>query len=540
MKIKIIQNSMSIMTLVDGNTEINFDRSAGSTRKEAISHIVTGLNHMLAWAQDKDCSIEDQKYKENFLNELMILFNNIKRTSQDMNRQLINIAVAKITNEKHEAEKIIFKEEIMKIKNVIYEGIVKYVSENSVHNTKTDDTHLSLTEDTITIYTNISTAIKLVYVYYIALCSNTFKSYNDDVTPYIISKIQEATLDYHFKRNDMLKYNELYTTDFNALIYQKTYDYVVKERPKETLINKFSISGYSENRITNEIIDEMLLTINKIAPVLIEDRVNSIKFDCDKEGVNYKDYKFIDLSTVKYMQTTLRQMVINKFRIIMKNMVSIYKPSSNDDIDQYKQELTMMKKNEAQTYNKKKLIECIRNYMKIYLTAHDEFSNRQIFSNKNGLLNNILVLNFLDEVGGDSEALKLLDDELYFNILRYITHRLIDKYRILTLAIYCESNDTYTDKSKVPVFKPENLNKIKSTTNYCVDPERNEQVIFQIVSKEYKNKENNYIISIEDEFIEFLAQRDLGNVLFMNDYIYDYAVKDEDVEDVDDDEEEFI
>lgn len=521
MNVKLMLDPRNIAVFVDHNEAIYFDRITGSApRKETLPDIVSGINHMLAWLQDTEgLSQIDLDLKNKYLNEIRIIFRDMKRLMGSVTDECVEIIRDRENNinDKKDAEKRIFHEVIFNLRDEFYDFVIAYVKNNTVHNTETDDAHLSLTEDIISVYSCLSTALKIIYFYFMSICSSIFKAYCSDLTFPIIKRIQEAFLRYYYMR-DRIKYNELVQQDFTEIIYKKTYDYVVKEHPDESLFDKFTISGYSRNTITNDVIDEILLTINKLAPIKKAEKSVSVQY---KYGDPYNEYALADLSTVKYIQSTLRYMVTNKFRVTLKNNITKTNTRGLNDVDQYKQELLMEKNNTTVTERKKSILSSVRNFLKKFFSNVDELETD--IPNKNCPLNEYLVTSFMLEIGAPVDILKMMDDDMYIKILKYIVYVLTkhnEEFTDMMLAIFCESNDRKSaDK---PIFKPENEAIITSMTCYIMDPDRVLSTIYNVIGRTYTNVHTQYMVDIEDTFIKFMKLQDEDKIRLVNDYIYDY------------------
>lgn len=532
MNVKLIQDPRRVAIFVDGNEMIYFDRMVGnSPKKDTLPDIIAGINHMLAWVQDTD-DIEDfeKELKEKYLNEIRIIFRDMKRLTANITDMCVDVIKVKENNisNRKDAEKKIFQEVILNLRDEFYDFIVMYVKNNTVHNTETDDAHLSLTEDIISVYSCLSTVLKIVYFYFMSICSSIFRAYCTDLTFPIIKRIQEAALRYYYMR-DRLKYNEVVQQDYAEIIYKKTYDYVIKEHPDESLFDKFTIAGYSRNAITNEVIDEILLTINKLTPIKKAVKNEPIKYRYDDP---YKEFALADLSTVKYIQSTLRFMVSHKFKVTIKNNITKVNTRGLNDVDQYKQELLMEKTNVAVTERKKRILNSVRKFLKKFFDNTEEIMTE--IPNKNCPLNEYLVTMFMLEVDEDISIIKMMDDDMFIKILKYIVYVLMKhslEFTDMILAVFCESNDRrLTEK---PSFKPENAEIINNLSFHILSPEIVDSMIFNIACRTYTNINTQSIINIEDTFVKFIKLYDEGKIKLINDYIHDY-------EDDEDDEGTYI
>ena len=518
MDVKIIKDPRGVLIFVDGNEHIYFNKMSNSSRKDTLTEIINGTDHILSWLQDHEgLSNSDIELKNKYLNEIRIVFRDMKRLMYSITDLCVKeIRDTDNISDKREAEKIIFARVINGLRDEFYDMIVYYIKNNTVHNTETDDAHLSLTEDIIAVYASLSTVLKIVYFYFMSMCSSTFKVYCASLTFSIVKRIQEAFLRYYYMR-DRLKYNEIIQQDFVEIIYEKTHDYAVKEFPDESLVDKFTIAGYSRNLIINEVIDEILLTINKFVPIKKSSTV-LVRYTFGEE---YSEYALTDLAVVKYIQTILKMMVTNKFRVTLDNNITKINTRSTNDTDQYKQELLMRKTNTVVAEKKKEMIEAINNFLKKFFSSIDEIETD--IPNLKSPLNEYLVTSFIKDAGGHIDIIKIMDDAIYDKILKYIAHILMknsNEFADMVIAIFCESNDRkITD---APVFKEENLNMIRSLSYFVINPQRILSVLYNVTGRTYTNVQTKYIVNIEDTFIKYVKLRNEKKIKLVNDYIFDY------------------
>ena len=203
----------------------------------------------------------------------------------------------------------------------------------------------------------------------------------------------------------------------------------------------------------------------------------------------------------------------------MVNTHEMANGSSEDDYaSSLKQELYLEKKNMTDVKNRRNYIELIKKYCDSYIIKHNIEVKSVIEPNP---LGNQFIVKMLQEVSEDYLSLKMVDTYTYTKFIYLISHKLFDKYPLISMALKHDS----TIKSYIYYNHKDVQKRIEGLDIYKRFPEITIKNLEEVVGVSYKIGED--VFDICDEFLDYLydVQNNEFNIKFIEDYIYDYEEK---------------
>lgn len=517
-----VNNNYKVITLVHDTLEYPFvlpNSKGASTTKSAIK-IVDGLNHLYAWAHD----VEDW----DFINKLNLFFIDMCNTFKDptFREGNLNDWQQGIYPSTAEASAAKFKKQIDNIDMDIIRGVIKYVNDNIVVNTVDDEdmdpNSDQLDNEDIFLLTCIVTLTKFMIVGVSLLERYKLEKYIYRPLLGLIDKVQDVMADYYwnhaYERGE--KYQKVRSIDFKNSIYRFFYAELTKKFENNN-VALFRNNGHSIDKIANDHYVTGICTIAKCNPINIHKKTSEYY----SHGKNYRDYKFVNKNTVKYVKDIIHNMIGDKLGVTFGAVISILRydrySEQNDRYDSaIKQELMLEKKSVSDMEKRKHNIELLKLYIK------DKITNENITIPEIGArpvptpLSDFFIIKILAELSEDVLSLKLIDKANYLLLTLIIADRL-EKENWHTLATALRSNQLS------PSELPRQLNRFMDThitrlKKYHINDKKCLESIVNIVGFDYKNTATNDIRHITEEFLQFLINDQSVPILLMDKYIYDY------------------
>lgn len=513
---KEVNDDQKNLVFVLGNSDYVFigPNTKGVVAKSA-KKIVAGLNHMFSWAYGTE--------KYNFVNKLNIFFvelhnhinnpafkNNIITDTKDGKFDNVQLATA-----------YYYKKFINNIDQEIFDGIVEYVDNNIVENTDNEVTELD-SEDLFLI-TCIMTITKVMIVGVSLL--ERFKLENYLYEPLILAtdKFQNSMANYYynFKHERGERYAKIRHKDFKNTIYTYFYNVLSKEFEKNNS-GLFRNNGFSVDRIANDHYITGLCTISKGVPILVTARTSQLYTLED----DWREYKFVNKNTIKYLESTLHNMIGDKLGTPFGGVISVIKYDRSTEGNDYnfyesamKQEIMLERRSISDMNRRRRNIRLLKEYVNDYIVKND-LLNTGISGIVPTPLTDFFIIKLLSEIAEDTLTLKLLDKKTYSALGLVIANKLMSKgWYLLGNAILCDQ----ATPSEVAGFLDDKMDRISKLRKYHTNPSRTLEDIRNITSYDYKNLKNGTIIHIANDFIQFLINDQIDNFIFIDDaYIYDY------------------
>ena len=283
----------------------------------------------------------------------------------------------------------------------------------------------------------------------------------------------------------------------------------------------FKDNGATKNKLNDEKYVQVITAIYKFVPIEYRNISTTNQYDYGR-GDNYEDYKFVSRTTIGYIKTIINRTNNHKNMITNPHMVNTHEMANGSSEDDYasslKQELYLEKKNMTDVKNRRNYIELIKKYCDSYLIKHNIEVTSVVEPNP---LGNHFIVKMLQEVSEDYLSLKMVDTFTYTKFIYLISHKLFEKYPLISMALKHDSNI----KSYIYHNHKDVQERIENLDIYKRFPEMTTKNLEDIVGISYKVKDD--VFDICDEFINYLYDVQNGNfdIKFIGDYIYDYEEK---------------
>lgn len=511
---EVNENQKNLVFIVHG-TEYTFigPNTKGVVIKSA-KKIVAGLNHMFAWAYDNG------KYE--FMNKMNIFFVDLYNylTADSFKDNIyIDVKENRFPNVQL-ATAYHYKKFINNMDIDIYNGIIEYVDNNIIENT--DDEVVSLDNEDLFLITCIMTITKVMIVGVSLL--ERFKLENYLYEPLIVAtdKFQDGMANYYYniKQERGERYAKIRSKDFKNSIYTYFYNELTKEFERNN-VGVFRNNGYSVDRIANDHYITGLCTISKGIPILVTARTSQLYTLED----DYKEYKFINKNTVKYLEGTLHNMIGDKLGTPFGGVISVikYDRSSESDHNFYesamKQEVVLERKSVSDMDRRRHNIKLLKEYVNDMIIKYD-LLNKYPTAIMPTPLTDFFIIKLLSEISEDTLTLKLLDRKTYIGVALVIANKLKTKgWKNLGDAVLSDS----LTPSDVAKFLGDKMDRITRLRKYHTNPTNALEDIQKICGYDYKNTITGTMLHITSDFVQFLLNDQIDKFIFIDDaYIYDY------------------
>ena len=534
----ITKDSDPVIKLVFNGMEIPFstekDKSIETKNK---AFLVDGLNHFLEWAYIKGY--------EKFLNEFGMFVIDLK---ESLRSNEFTIAVNESIKAHPEDIQELTKGEkyadvFSSIDSLIIRTAIEYVDENIVYNSlmkKAGDTTVEPGAkvipadvpnlDNIEIFSIgiMSVLSKLITLGAILLGKGKLAFFTKKTISNTFKTISGGILgQYIFEKEGMSKrYEEL----ANADIYDKVYtflktltnQYIDKNIPTLELLEQ---NGTSRSELLHSVIQYTLATIYKINPIDVE---NVKRGDPYKTGDDFftaegeKKYLFTSRSVVNYTKVILKNNHDNKNIMVKHTNVTKSKrimdsSDTNVIVTHNKTELQLERKDSKELQRRKEHIRILGEYVEKYLVDNNIDVKSDIMRTP---LTDYFVLKLLNEIAEDHITMRIINGNLYRNIILMISKRLEEKYLSVALALL--SSRTLTEII-YDTEKDEYKEKLKAIGLYNLDPDKFSESFFNIIGKKYVVElipEQINMLFIGDEFLNFIADDEKEPFVFLEGYLY--------------------
>ena len=534
----ITKDSDPVIKLVFNGMEIPFstekDKSIETKNK---AFLVDGLNHFLEWAYIKGY--------EKFLNEFGMFVIDLKESLRSNEFTIaVNEAIKAHPEDIQELTKgEKYADVFSSIDSLIIRTAIEYVDENIVYNSlmkKAGDTTVEPGAkvipadvpnlDNIEIFSIgiMSVLSKLITLGAILLGKGKLAFFTKKTISNTFKTISGGILgQYIFEKEGMSKrYEEL----ANADIYDKVYtflktltnQYIDKNIPTLELLEQ---NGTSRSELLHSVIQYTLATIYKINPIDVE---NIKRGDPYKTGDDFftaegeKKYLFTSRSVVNYTKVILKNNHDNKNIMVKHTNVTKSKrimdsSDTNVIVTHNKTELQLERKDSKELQRRKEHIRILGEYVEKYLVDNNIDVKSDIMRTP---LTDYFVLKLLNEIAEDHITMRIINGNLYRNIILMISKRLEEKYLSVALALL--SSRTLTEII-YDTEKDEYKEKLKAIGLYNLDPDKFSESFFNIIGKKYVVElipEQINMLFIGDEFLNFIADDEKEPFVFLEGYLY--------------------
>ena len=534
----ITKDSDPVIKLVFNGMEIPFstekDKSIETKNK---AFLVDGLNHFLEWAYIKGY--------EKFLNEFGMFVIDLKESLRSNEFTIaVNEAIKAHPEDSQELTKgEKYADVFSSIDSLIIRTAIEYVDENIVYNSlmkKAGDTTVEPGAkvipadvpnlDNIEIFSIgiMSVLSKLITLGAILLGKGKLAFFTKKTISNTFKTISGGILgQYIFEKEGMSKrYEEL----ANADIYDKVYtflktltnQYIDKNIPTLELLEQ---NGTSRSELLHSVIQYTLATIYKINPIDVE---NVKRGDPYKTGDDFftkdgeKKYLFTSRSVVNYTKVILKNNHDNKNIMVKHTNVTKSKrimdsSDTNVIVTHNKTELQLERKDSKELQRRKEHIRILGEYVEKYLADNNIDVKSDIMRTP---LTDYFVLKLLNEIAEDHITMRIINGNLYRNIILMISKRLEEKYLSVALALL--SSRTLTEII-YDTEKDEYKEKLKAIGLYNLDPDKFSESFFNIIGKKYVVElipEQINMLFIGDEFLNFIADDEKEPFVFLEGYLY--------------------
>ena len=505
--------------LHSGDAVIEFKSDNASKMKSAtMEFIVNGLNHMLAWAQDNP-----DPEKETFLQELILYMALMKKelTGKGFEEEVIRKIKGKESKDPNEARAEILVRVIQNIPEGIYDGIIRYVDENSYNNTENNMRHETSLDDVDILTLNcIITMSKIITIAFTILPKMRIEFYTYRPIMNSIQIFSKRMANYYLNHShDINKYYQVLEKDLSETVYNFIYLTINgNEKPEgdAPLEDLFKKNAMTKGVINESIYKNLITSIYKNVPIEYENTASSVVYST---GEPYQKYKFVHKNTIKYIKDMVIKMLNRKYMLKLPHIVNSHEMKNNDDdySSSLKQELYLHKNNVSDISRRRKFIEIIKRYCDDYFARHNLIIRRQITKTS---LGDYFIIKILQEIGEDYVSAKFFDIRTYNKLIHVISNVLFENgYTTLSLAII--SDDVVPSSL---YLQPRNQDRIRNLSIVRRYPSMATKNLEKIIGVAYKSNDGQKIIDISDEFISFLEKDDDGtnNIKFIDNYIFNY------------------
>ena len=544
---KEVQKSDTIIRFVSHGTVLDFTSEKDKTISEKNrKFIVNGLNHLLEWAYIHE--------KHSFLNKftLFIVYLKSKLTAPTFTMD-IEDSLKRATG-KNEIENIkgeLYADIFSNIDKEIIYTIMEYVDYKEIYTidgVEREFKVLTYNSPKANV-NNVNEAIpnledidlfglcviivlsKIITLGSILLGMGKLSSFTLKTIMEISSRVADPELaSYLYNKNDdrfhMLIRNNTSKSNIFDNIYTYMRDIIVREhlsknKPTAELIE---VNGKSEDAIIKEIIDYSLSTIYKINPIEVEFEESAIPFSMKKD---YRLYGFTARNMVGYIKKIIKENHNNKNKRV-KHPNVVKNKRVVDDVasmtgSYHKQELILEKRDTKDLNRRKENINVLSNYTKKYLK--DNGINPDDYFIQKTPLTDFFMIKLLTEISEDYVTLKIINSKLYTLFTLLISHRLQDKYLYLSFALK-------STHMMMRVLFPNDIQKYETLLpqikTYHLDPGKYKESFFNIIANEYQytpiGGKTTQLITIDNEFFQFLKDDQENPFVFVEGYLYDYEL----------------
>jgi len=504
-----------------GNYLVFHSDNASKMVTKTMRFITNGLNHMLAWADDNDMV----EFVNDFCNYMMYFKNEL---TSDRFRKEVNNKLSKLKKGENitDIAAQVLRRTVSNMPDTIIDGIIKYVDDNSYNNTQeTLIPNNNLDEIDILVLNSVITVAKIITIGYTMLPASRIGFYIYDPIVNMIDIVANRVALNHFPNvvHDLNKYMTMSKKNVAEDIYNFMYININgNEENEDNIMSKiFKDNGSTKNRLNEEKYVQVITAIYKFVPIEYKNISTTNQYDYGR-GDNYEDYKFVSRTTIGYVKTIINRTNNHKNMITNPHMVNTHEMANGSSEDDYasslKQELYLEKKNMTDVKNRRNYIELIKKYCDSYIIKHNIEVKSVIEPNP---LGNQFIVKMLQEVSEDYLSLKMVDTYTYTKFIYLISHKLFDKYPLISMALKHDS----TIKSYIYYNHKDVQKRIEGLDIYKRFPEITTKNLEEVVGVSYKIGED--VFDICDEFLDYLydVQNNEFNIKFIEDYIYDYEEK---------------
>lgn len=479
-----------------------------SMMKKTSKPMINALNHMLVWAQENN--------EWNFINKFNVFMTYMRLNlyGTDFKNKVYDLVRSQdgIKYDELGAKKKILMDVLDNLDDDVLLGIIKYTEQNIHINTNSSKEHeTTLSDEDVFVLVCIITVFKMINIGINMLGQVKLEYYAYEPAIKLISRFQHLMSKYYLEINyDSDKYDKVTAHDFQNTIIKFLYTSIKNDLKRNNHMAVFYNYGRDLNQLTESLLMTVLTTIYKIAPIRY---LNEAANETYVMGEDYREFKLVYKTVVKYIKSTIKHMTTNTSNEMMNNIVNAHIPSDGDDSSNYKYELFLEKRDVADINDRKYHIKLLERYVNDFFIRHK--LTMDIIPIKSALSDYFVIL-ALNQISQDVATLKLLDGSLYAKLGICISHMLYKKYPHLSLAL---TMDTLVPTN---IILEHHLDEISKLRHYKINKERTIKNIRSIVEVEYRFKNKDFIVPIVNEFIAFLAANEKEEMGLFDTYIYDY------------------
>lgn len=506
-----------------------------------------GLNHLLEWAY------RNEYYDFIYKFGAFLVYMRKELVSSEFNEKVEKrLKEAKGKNEIQIIKGDLYATDVFSnIDQDILLKILEYVDDSIVYNTdkkfKTDNTILENEKDLLGVIPGVKTPInqiarnsdnlidlevfilaiiavvsKIIILGTVFLGAGQNKNFTIRAITDTLNRISYQTLAQYFLNNG---YKQRYDTIRELDLHDNIYVYL-RDKVAEMLNNNKPVTEIHENNglyrddLLKDIIDTSLVTIYKIVPIDL-DNTKGVPYTSDVPDDEYDKYKFTSKSIMNFTKKMLKNN--HNYKNIAVKHPNVVK-GSNKSLDNSinfnlnKHELIIEKKDVRDLKRRKEHIAILSKYCKKYI--EDNKLEVDINMDKNPL-RNYFVIKLLSEIAEDYITLRIINGNLYKEIVTVIAHSIKDDYLQLSLAL--QSTRTQA-RGVLPDEKEELEEKFKKIRIFSLDNTRFRKEFYDIVNPDYifeKSNTKSLIINITNVFYDFIYNNEKENINLIKGYIYD-------------------
>ena len=319
-----------------------------SMMKKTSKPMINALNHMLVWAQENN--------EWNFINKFNIFMTYMRLNlyGTDFKNKVYDLVRAQdgIKYDELGAKKKILMDVLDNLDDDVLLGIIKYTEQNIHINTNSSKEHeTTLSDEDVFVLVCIITVFKMINIGINMLGQVKLEYYAYEPAIKLISRFQHLMSKYYLEINyDSDKYDKVTAHDFQNTIIKFLYTSIKNDLKRNNHMAVFYNYGRDLNQLTESLLMTVLTTIYKIAPIRY---LNEAANETYVMGEDYREFKLVYKTVVKYIKSTIKHMTTNTSNEMMNNIVNAHIPSDGDDSSNYKYELFLEKRDVADINDRK-------------------------------------------------------------------------------------------------------------------------------------------------------------------------------------------
>lgn len=530
--------------------------SSKTMNMKMLQTLCSGLNHLLLWAKDLNYNYSEDEFtnslirrdnelKQKFIIEFTKYIHQLHQlmTSDEfkalcytrMQNSPIKSNGTRCTESDIQSQ--ILVEQITEFMDnpILMTGVIKYVydyynmnSAEKPSRSMRQKTEINLNEHDLfgmVITTVLSKIVHLAFSTY-PTTTKADELVFDPIST-IISKLKEKILEFY--ENELMASPMVLSTimenDYESNIVDYMYSIIDKEIGKERNRSVFENVGITENKSKNRILHTIFSSFYKIIPVLDSDEIRKAKVKTSIEYLyqeNWRDFRYVSNNYIRYINSTLHKIADHN----AKHATSVLTHTTADDTTEtnitYKQEMFLETRNKVALERKKELISLLGKWCELYRLNLSDYESKLSSHNLHIIdtpLRSFIMTTIMNELNEDVTATQLIDRNTTLNLLVVMSHRLLEMgYPNMSKALLARSM-TESSSHKIEYY----MDDIKKLRKYMIDPVKTERYIKDIAGRSYVVYDSmNGAITITEEFIKFLKEKENPNYKLINGNIYEY------------------